>query len=288
MALGSIRVAEMIEISTPWVTEGEAARMAIERIPLLAAVLPELMVAHAGLFDLPTRTPDPRLPQLSRQQAELDKKYRLQVRGIWESMGGVARVSKDGAELLCLRALLFPQGLRVNKLTYAGEAGHAILVAARLTPARQARLKDFTFHDANLYDLVYQWLAVARQLGQLEDERARLRGSPKERSTKRNAARNRWVRAAKCLMANAKLANLAEQDRATYRLIFANVRVVADRVARRGNKTGLAKSGGGQLPSAQAGPASTGLEPSSASPAGHETTPAQTQGLEEIGLIYER
>ena len=181
MALRRLTVEEMIQFSTPWITEGNAARAAIEKVPLLAALLPQLQGAHSAIFAVRAQSEDPKVQRLSQQEADIDVKHDNLVRGIFGALTMLAQVSSASDELLRLRDFLFPEGASHTQKTYRGEAGHAALVGSRLDADMNARLKAISLQEKNLLDLVEEWLGVAKQLGDLEEERARL--SPPSSST---------------------------------------------------------------------------------------------------------
>ena len=226
MALKKLTVEEMNQISAPWVTEGNPARAAIDKTPLLAALMPQLQVAHAGIFALRAQVEDPKVRELSDRQTALDAAHDERVRGIYGALTGLAQVSGAPAELISLRDELFPEGLAHTQMTYRGEAGHGAMVVARLDATLQARLRAVNLHDKNLLDLTNDWLALAKQIGDLEDERCRL-APPPTASADINAARLAWVRIVNALVANAELAGI---DPATDHLLFAPLRA-AERTA---------------------------------------------------------
>lgn len=226
MALKRLTTEEMSQVSAPLVTKGDPARVAIEKIPIVASLLPQVQAAHADILALRKHNEDPRLRELSEREASLDADHDDRVRGIYGALTGLALVSGVGAELLRLRDMLFPEGLAHTQKTYRGEAGHAAMVASRLDADAQARLKAINLHDKNLLDLVNGWLAMAGQLGGLEDERARLSPRPST-AAEINEARLAWIRIMNALVANAELANL---DADTDRLLFSPLRA-AEQIA---------------------------------------------------------
>lgn len=187
---------EMSEISWPWVTEGNPARAAMERVPLLAALWPQVQEAHAGLLALRACVDDPRARELSERQAALDSQHDDYVRGLHGALTSLAQIPGASSELLALRDQLFPQGLTHIKHSYRGEAGHGAMVAARLDDTLRARLRAVTLHDRNLLDLTQEWLALARQLGQVEEQRARLIPASPSPAWEINRARLAWIRMA--------------------------------------------------------------------------------------------
>jgi hypothetical protein len=238
MALNRLTVEEMNQISEPLVAPGGAARAAIEMVPLLAALLPQLQAAHAGIFALRAPLEDPKAREMSGRLAALDIEHDTRVRGIHGALTGLAQVSGAGTELLALRDQLYPQGLGHTQLTFRGQAGHGAMVAARLDSALEARLKAVTLHDRNLLDLVKEWQSVAKQMGQLEDERARLlpNATPAADIIK---ARLAWVRVMNALLANADLAGI---DEATDHLLFDPLRAAEKAASNRGKSKATAEA----------------------------------------------
>jgi len=114
------------------------------------------------------------------------------------------------------------------------QAGHGAMVAARLDADLQARLKAVNLHDKNLLDLANGWLGVAKHLGDLEDERARLSPPPRS-SADINNARIGWVRIVNALVANAEIAGL---NSATDRLLFSAQRAAEQTADSRGRRLG--------------------------------------------------
>jgi hypothetical protein len=221
---------EMNPVSAPMVTEGNPARAAIEKVPVLAALYPQLQSAHTGILALRTVVEDPKVRELSAREAELDADHDDRVRGIYNSLTALAQVSSTGAELIRLRNMLFPDGLERTQRTYRGEAGHAAAVASRLDADTRARLRAVNLHDKNLLDLVNGWLGVAKQLGDLEEQRAQLMPTPSAQADI-NTARLAWIRVMNALVANAELAGL---DADTDRLLFAALRAAEKTADARG------------------------------------------------------
>ncbi len=252
MAVKMLTVEEMNQVSAPWVTEGNPARAAIEKTPLLAALWPQLQSAHAAIFALRAATDEPKIRELSARQAVLDAAHDDHVRGIHGALTSLAQVSGARTELLALRDSLFPEGLPHTNLTYRGEAGHGAMLEARLDDRLRARLKAVNLHDKNLLDLTLEWLGLARQIGQLEDERARLSPAPSPAS-EINRARLGWIRITNALLANAELAGI---DSATEHLLFAPLRAAEAAAESRGKKRiGGAASTSADTPQGQTTPA---------------------------------
>jgi len=227
MALKRLTAQEMVQLSAPWISAGDPARVALERIPLLAGLLPQLVEAHGALFAVQIQPDDPRAKSLSDAAAALDVKHDALTRGIYSTLTALSELGGSSEELLGIRDRLLPDGLMHTKLTYRGQAGHAALVASRLDEALRARLKGIVLHDKNLLELVETWLATAKELGSVEEQRARLSAPAETTAAHLNTARMAWVRVVNALLANA---DLVELDHESDRLLFAALRA-AERTA---------------------------------------------------------
>jgi hypothetical protein len=168
MAEGSLSFQEMAVISGAWVTEGTPARVAIEKIPALAALEPQLQQTHSTIVDLRAKE-TPQLQALSQQEHEIDAKHDAYVKLIYNALTVLADGTVNKHELLDLRDSLFPERLRHTRKSYRSEVGHAVLVAKQMDDALVARLKAVQLHDRTLFDIYQAWQATAAQLGQLED-----------------------------------------------------------------------------------------------------------------------
>jgi hypothetical protein len=195
-------------------------RAVLAKIPLLAALLPNLDKMHGDLVRLLAKQL-PKLRAISQKQSELDARHDALVRGIYGTLTMLAPVSDDQEELLAVRDKLLPDGLGHTKLSYRGEAGHVAVIAKELDDAMKARLKAIAVHKKTLDDLVVAWLDTGTQLGQLEDEKARLAETSPSLPAEIQAGRMAWIRMAKALMTSAKL---AEIDDGTDQLLFSALR----------------------------------------------------------------
>ena len=222
MALKKLSSEEMIQLSTPWVSAGDAANEAIMKVPLLAALLPKVQAAHEALFKMRTHAVDSRTQQLSQEAAALDSKYDDLVRSIHGTFTVLADVFKGNTEILQLWDLLLPEGLQHTKKTYRGKAGHAALVASKLDTDTTVALKALTIRDTNLLELVQTWLDTAKKLGDSEEARARLNSISGPTASEVTVARTRWIRMTNALLANSDLIELDEANQST---LFAALRV---------------------------------------------------------------
>jgi hypothetical protein len=217
MALLRITAAEMVQLSAPWVAPNDAAHQILMSIPLLAALEPQVEVAHQLIVSMIPAAESPKIKELSATEAEVDDQHDTLVRGIHGGLSSMALVSANGAELISLRELLLPDGLLHTQRSYRGEAGHAALLEPRLDTATRQRLAAVKLHDRTLEALVDEWLKLAKQLGELEEQKARLVGPVGNTALEISQARYGWIRVAKALLANAELAQInEEQDRVLF------------------------------------------------------------------------
>jgi len=232
MAVRHFLAEVMYQLTNPWVTVGSPARTAIEKYPLLAAQLPQLVKVHNAIAAIRGRE-DTKQSSLSQLANEIDYKHDTLVRGIHGVLSMLALLSPDDAEeLLSLRNWLFPEGLRHVKKSHRAEAGHAAMIGSHFDAAIEARLKAVAIHKQSLLEPVKQWLAVSKQLGDVAAERARLAETSPSLAGEILAARKNWARTVKLFMANAEAAELDDE---TDNLLFANLRA-AERAAAAGSR----------------------------------------------------
>lgn len=226
MAIGWLYFQEMAVISGPWVTEGTPARVAIEKVPSLVALEPQLQRVHSTIVELRAKE-TPQLQALSQQETETDAKHDSYIKLMYNALTVLADGSVNGHELLDLRDKLFPEKLRHTRKSYRGEVGHAVVLAKQMDEVTLARLKAVQLHDKTLFDMYQAWQATATQLGQLEEDRAHLSQSTPSAAKEIVVARRNWIRVVKAFLACASVANL---DAETDNLIFAPLRA-AEQVA---------------------------------------------------------
>jgi len=173
MAFKWLTAEEMVAISSGLIGVGEPGRAAMEKVPLLALLCPALEKAHNSIVSLRTKEP-PKIRAISQKEGEVDARHDDLVRGIHGTLSAMAPMTDECEELISIGDKLLPDGLTHTKLSYRGEAGHCAVIASQLDDAMKARLRAITIHKKTLLDLVTAWLDTGSQLGQLEDEGARL------------------------------------------------------------------------------------------------------------------
>ena len=219
----------MVQLSEQWVTPDTEAHTIVKSVPLLAAMLPQIEGAHQSLMSMIPAADSPKFKELSAAEAELDVRHDTLVRGIHGGLTSIALISANGAELLSLRDLLLPEGLAHTQKSYRGEAGHAALVEPRLDANTRKRLSAVNLHDRTLETLVDEWLGVAKQLGALEAQKAKLVGPDGNTALEISQARFGWIRVVKAFLANAELVSIDEaQDRVLFGALHA-AELAADR-----------------------------------------------------------
>lgn len=220
---------EMLHISGVWIDPESPACAAIANVPELAAKTPLIGKAHTGLATLAQPVINPRLAEISAEQGKLDLRHDSIIRGTWgfctstaELLGGEA-----GNELILLRDTLIPDGLSSMQKTYRAEAGQAIQLADRITPAIKAKAKAFSVgsgeNKQSLLAYLNEWITIGKRIGALEDEKAQLLAAQSAAAigTALVQARNRWIRVVNAFLADAEL---AEIDAATDATIFGPLR----------------------------------------------------------------
>jgi hypothetical protein len=216
---------EMLHISGTWLDSQSPAHAAILNVPELAAKTPLLRKAHAALAAAAQPTTNPRLAEISAEQAKLDLRHDSIIRGIFgictstaELLGGDA-----GAELITLRDTLIPEGLSSMQKTYRAEAGQAVLLGDRLTAAIKTQAKAISVGSGpqkqSLLAYLNEWITLGIRLGSLEDEKVHLLAEQAEAASGMALvqARNRWIRVVNATLADAEL---VEIDPSTYVTIF--------------------------------------------------------------------
>jgi 23S rRNA pseudoU1915 N3-methylase RlmH len=225
---------EMVQLSTPWVANGSAVRAAIEAELMMAGLLPKLAAAHAGIVAVSAQGTDPEARALAAEASRLDAQHDDLVRTMDGALTILAKVSKNGDEHLRLRDLLFPEGLlHINK-SHSAEAGHAAAITSALNPEVLARMKAIPIGDTTLFDLHARYRETAKQLGAVDEKRARLNRPSVTPAAQILAARREWIRWTKILMTMAENADVSPETDA---LLFGPLREAVQKSASRWRAT---------------------------------------------------
>ena len=272
MAYRQLSSGEMVQISTPWVEPGPA-RTALQSVRDVGVVLGHVERAHRDLLVIQAPPADPELARLAEQAGQTDGKHDTLARGTHMLLSGFAELTAEpeaASALLRLRDLLLPLGLGISTKSYREEAGEALRLQERLSPDVKQQLTAVAVGTGTLLDVVNEWIATGRLLGQLEDRRAALlqaQTTPASSVTVLQA-RNQWIRAATALVSFLDLVNL---DEATLQLIVGSLREAERSSERRAIKRrGKASSFGGDTSAAMhataAGDATSGDTSSGSQP----------------------
>ena len=249
MALKRLRTAEMVALTATWVDPAHPDRLAMARVPALAALLPEVDSVHRDLYTTHHIGPSAiRIKQIQAEQRILDVEHDDVLRGIHSHLRSAIYFSRSPDErrdFERLLALLLPDGLLSVNRSYREEAGQAELASSRLTESDRALLQRLMLHDGRtLLDAVNQWLSLGAQLGRLDRERA---GEPTDDGptpADAMAARNRWIRTIQAVQVIAEL--VAGHDPAIREIldrVEAAGRTADRRAAGRASEDELAESG---------------------------------------------
>lgn len=226
MELRKLLEPEMGQISGPWVTEANPVRSAIEARSMLAALLPQLTAAHAAIVALGAQSSDPDIRKLSAEANRLDAQHDDYIRTIYDALTVLAKTSKAGDQLLRMRDSLFPEGRRHINRSHSAEAGHAAALASTVGADALARMKAVAVGDMTLFDLYSQYQETAKQLGAVDEKRARLNQPAVTPAAQVQAVRRQWIRWANILVDTAANADL---DAETDALLFGPLREMVER-----------------------------------------------------------
>jgi hypothetical protein len=207
----------MVGASAGWVAPGEA-RTVLSGIPEVAGYLGRMDEAHAGLLRCQvtgeTSSADARLKAMSDQAIALDTRHDLLVRGIDAVVeGNLLLLSAGGRPVGTLEALrqrLFPDGMKMVNRTYLEEAGEVEMARQRLGADDRALLSEIPIVEGHLEEAVERWMSTGAELGELERERVRAaEAEAADKGVSRAdvvAARNRWIRVVRAILAGLELA----------------------------------------------------------------------------------
>ena len=243
MALNHVYAEEMLQLTGTWIKPSSPAHAAIMAIPLLAALMPRVRVAHDVLAAAVQPAPDARLRKLIEEQTAKDLRHDTIIGAVIEYLTASANLlgGEAGAALIALRDTLVPDGMAATQKTYRAESGQAAQLAERLTDELRETLAAIKVGSTGVSFLTFieEWLALGSSLGAGEDERALLLAAPRTKQAQQIlSARQAWARVVNAMFINAGLAE-DELDEETHTLIFGPILLaekVADRRARAGKK----------------------------------------------------
>lgn len=221
MAFRNLTIDEMLGLTSAWLDPARG-RAHLERVPLLASLLPTLDAAHQGLLELlRPRHLSPlaeSLVDLSREAAVADVLHDRKGRGAFAMLTALVELTDDPVMVGVYQDLqkrLFPDGISIVDQAYLAEAGNAERLARELAdPSVRAVLESIVRPGGRTLLSDLEALVFAgSELGRLEARRAALiaqSGAPESQPQPRGAvlkARKAWVDAVETLQANLSLAS---------------------------------------------------------------------------------
>lgn len=240
MALKRLTTGEMVSLTESLVTVGHPERLAMERISVLAAMLPYLDQVHQGLLASQGNPEAERLAGISGEEKDADALHDGLARGVWHGLEAHKYLVRDARRATAIGRVqdtLFPHALKVVQFSYRETAGQGRLLASRLTDEHRALLASIPVDGGTLLDAVHAWLNAAKTLGTLENERTRLTGEGAVPGSAAKA-RSQWIRAVNAvrgLMLDVVNTEDAVIERVLQRI--ADVEAVADRRLQGGGDT---------------------------------------------------
>ena len=207
MSIHNLSVPAMVSISNAWVAPSKE-RPVFESYPLLTSILPSVDKVHTGLITIQVKSSSvaETLRELTEEALSLDLRHDRKLRGVFTMLSALAEIADDEAErakLLSLRDRLIPDGLSGTQATYIDEAGEVSLAEGRLTDASKAYLRSIPIPGGSLADVVADWFAAGRSLGDVERRRAQLSAEKKKEAVSLSdvsKARGAWVRVANTVL----------------------------------------------------------------------------------------
>lgn len=242
MAFKNLYPDEMIQISGTWIDPASKAHEAILANDEIKPITGRIRAAHELLATAAQPVDTPRLNTIIEQEARIDARHDAIIRGIWGFLTAKAELigGDAGNAFISLRDLLLPDGLQSQLKTYRGEAGQALQLADRMTPAVRAQTDGILIGQGpNAQTLTYyvdELIDLGKQLGTFENERAVLEAGEHDGGALQKA-RNKWVRVVNAFVSNAEMAEL---DAETDALLFEPLRVAEKKADERARQTAAA------------------------------------------------
>lgn len=200
---------EMVSITTTLVQPSHADYRVIHAHALAGALWVLIADAHVKLLSTqpngPTAT---RLVEIRDELAALSRRHGDVLRGIYHGLMAQEYLARDESTRVLARKLrvkMFPEKLQATRKSYRGQEGQALLLQSRLTDDDIEALRRLsTLEGLSFADAVDEWLAIAKQIGQLDNERT---GDSQRVITAADvsAARNDWIRAVRTFVSTLRM-----------------------------------------------------------------------------------
>jgi hypothetical protein len=189
MVLKNLSAEVMVTLSAR-LLDPERDRPVVESLPLVSPLIPAIQMVHDGLLARQhlIAAIERELAKVLADMATSDKLHDRKKRGAHGYLTALAELTDDpvrSAAYLDLRDRLMPLGLMELRRPYLEEVGDAQLLPSRLDNPSRALLASLTTPEGPLEGHVDQWIEAAREIGRLDERRARLEA---ERSTGQDAS----------------------------------------------------------------------------------------------------
>jgi hypothetical protein len=225
MALRNLSTETMLSHSAEWLDPNKNVHPLLHKHDATRGLVKRLDTAHSGLLATfrVTDTGDDKLAVIQGQEDAADGLHDRKARGVHGLFTALAELTdhpETREKLLATRDRLFPDGLDVIRWSYSDEAGNALVLAERLDPGTRASLTEIGAHaGAEAFQVDSQldaMILAGKQLGELEQEKARLTGQPVVPLASRSAARNEWIRLVDLIVRNVESSDeIQAADRST-------------------------------------------------------------------------
>jgi len=215
-SLKEISVARMISISEAWLDPARD-RPKIEALGFGQGLLEIIQTAHDAVVAAHKKD-DPasrEVAAIADKQMRLDKRHDRKIRAVYYILTGLAEASDDPNEVAALmtaRDELLPKGVGATKDSYVDEAGNVELAAKRISSASKGLLKKIaTPRGGTVWGIVEEWFAAGRELGALEQQKARMEAAPGSLAGDALRARNMWIRVVRHVESTLELEGVSEE-----------------------------------------------------------------------------
>lgn len=199
MALNHLTVSEMVSLTEDWVIPTGPLYLALIAIPGMDALLPHVISAHQGLLGNQSVAQEQELDDLTTETGIKDGSFDCFARAGYYTLmahANLARALGDeaGARVFeSMRTTLYPTELKVTKLSYREESGHATLLQSRMDAKLEQGLAGVPMQGRTLLDVVRAWITAGQELGALENRRAEAKFS--DQRVNASPMRQQWMRA---------------------------------------------------------------------------------------------
>lgn len=192
MALQDLTLAEMVEITSYWITppgtlpSGEpipTVRLILEKDYFLKGMIPKMATLQQEMLTFQKKEvpPHPQVVAINKEQETVDDRHDTINRFLYTFPGILAEVLGDTPftrALLALRDEMYPLRLGVNKLNYDRQSGAARLVEGRLDDQAKALLDSVSItadgQSFTLLQLTEERIEKAKRLVALDELKEKL------------------------------------------------------------------------------------------------------------------